>query len=69
MQLGRRGNEMTEESFSETISSTAAELIESMRLPNGMRLLKPSAAARVREIYKEHMARRGGRGRRRSAVA
>jgi hypothetical protein len=35
-------------------------LLDHIRLANGVRLLKPSAAGRVREIYAERIARRGG---------
>lgn len=70
---------MMEEIFSETTSSLGREagvlpetvrlydklgLIESVRLANGIRLFKPSAAERVRAIYCERMARRGGHPRR-----
>jgi DNA-binding transcriptional MerR regulator len=34
-------------------------LLECVRLPSGVRLFKPSAAQRVREIFAERMARRG----------
>jgi DNA-binding transcriptional MerR regulator len=37
------------------------QLIECIRLENGTRLFKSSAAARVREIRAERLARRGGR--------
>ena len=72
---------MTAESYSETTGSVARQagvlaetvrlygdlgLLECTRLSNGIRLFKPSAAERVREIYTERMARRGHCG---SAVA
>jgi hypothetical protein len=39
-------------------------LLEYQRLSNGIRLLKPSAVARVRELRTERLARRGGNHRR-----
>jgi DNA-binding transcriptional MerR regulator len=35
-------------------------LIEHLRLPNGMRLLKPSAIEQIRQIRTVRLARRGG---------
>jgi DNA-binding transcriptional MerR regulator len=67
---------MMEQHYTETVSKLAREaevlpetirlygdlgLIEFIRLDNGMRLHKPSAVNRVREIYAERMARRGRR--------
>jgi hypothetical protein len=64
------------ESFSQTTNAIAAAvpcdagtvrdycdlgLLEHQRLANGVRLLKPSAAQRVREIRAQRLARRGGR--------
>ena len=44
----------------ETVRHYANEAkIESLRLPNGVRLFKPSAAVRVRELHAEGLARRG----------
>jgi hypothetical protein len=37
-------------------------LVEFLRLANGTRLLKPSAALRIREVYAERIARRGHKG-------
>ncbi len=46
----------------ETVRSyVAAKLIDSIVLPNGMRLLRPSAAAKVRELKEAGLARRGRR--------
>lgn len=65
---------MTTEHFTETTGSLARKaevgehtvrvyadenLIEYVRIANGQRLFKPSAAARVRELFIERMARRG----------
>lgn len=44
-------------------------LLECQRLANGVRLFKPSAAARVREIRAERLARRGGDTRRKATAA
>jgi DNA-binding transcriptional MerR regulator len=46
----------------ETVRAYAdLELIECLRLENGVRMFKSSAAARVKEIRAERMAHRGGR--------
>lgn len=67
---------MAEDTYTETTSSLARQagvlqatllvyaksgLVQSMRLPNGNYLFKPSAVGEVREIYTTRMARRGGR--------
>lgn len=44
-------------------------LVEYMRLANGVRLLKPSAVRRVREIRAQRLARRGGRRAKAAEVA
>jgi hypothetical protein len=43
-------------------------LIECLRLANGVRLFKPSASERVRQIRAERLARRGGRHTARTAA-
>jgi len=63
------------ENYSETTSATARVagvlpqtvviycdlgLLDHIRLANGVRLLKPSAGGRVKEICAERIARRGG---------
>jgi hypothetical protein len=43
-------------------------LLECLRLANGVRLFKPSAAAKVREIRAQRLARRGGDHRRKTGA-
>lgn len=67
---------MSPDSFIETTSSVARRagvlaetvrlygklgLIDFLTLPNGTKLYQASTADRVKEIYRERMARRGGR--------
>jgi hypothetical protein len=71
------------EIFSETTSSIAGAadcepglvrnycdwgLIECRRLKSGMRLLKPSAAEKVRKLRTQRLARRGGNYRTKAAI-
>lgn len=43
-------------------------LLPAVRLPNGNYIFEPGAPQRVREIYRERMARRGGRHERKKAA-
>jgi hypothetical protein len=69
-------DESNSETYSETTSAIAHAadvlpdtvrlyadmgLLEHVRLKSGIRLLKPSAAERVREIYSQRMGNRGRR--------
>ncbi len=55
--------------LSETVRNyDALGLLDSIRLANGVRLFKPSAADLVRQLKIARIANRGNRGRRRKAA-